>query len=95
MLAIPQPLTVRTDSLLVQCMIAAGIFFVPQDLAVLGLGFFVGRANSRSRNAPGDVQDPKLAIDKFLESRGLDAAKVVVNEGRGTWKVSLNSVFKN
>ncbi len=81
--------------MLVQCMIAAGVFFVPQDVAVLGLGFLVGRANSRNRNAPGNVQDPKVAIDKFLESRGLDADKVGVKQGRGTWKVSLNSVFQN
>ncbi len=93
--AMPMPLAVRTDSLLVQCMIAAGIFFVPQDAAALGLGFLIGRANSRNRNAPGNVQDPKQAIDKFLSSRGLDESKVTVKQGMGTWKVSMNSLFKN
>ena len=90
----PRPLAVRSDSLLVQCMIAAAIFFVPQDAAVLGLGVLLGRSNSRNVNAPVAVADPQTAVDNFLKSRGLTADKVDVSQGKRTWEVTINTIYQ-
>ena len=90
---VPRPLSIRMDSLLVQCMIAAAIYFVPQDAAMLGLGLVYARSQSRNINAPANLDDPKKSLNAFLASRGLEASQVEIKQGR-TWQVKMNSMFK-
>ena len=94
MASIPKPLAVRKDSLLVQCCIAAAIYFIPQDAAILGIGAIAGRARSRNANAPVALQDPKAGVDSFLKSRGLADDQVQVKEGRSNWEVKLKNVYQ-
>jgi hypothetical protein len=74
-------------------MVAAAIFFVPQDAAALGLGLLLGRANSRNINAPSNVTDPQKAVDNYLKTRGIAPDKVSVSQGR-TWEVTLNTIYQ-
>jgi hypothetical protein len=90
----PRPLAIRTDSLLVQCIVAAGIFFVPQDIAILGLGFLLGRSHSRNVNGPVNLGNPQAAVDNFLQSRGLKADQVTFSQGSRNWEVQINSVYQ-
>ena len=92
---VPKPLSIRKDSLLVQCLIAAAIYFVPQDAVALGAGFFLGRAHSRGINNPQNIQEPKKAVEAYLASRGLQVDNVNVRQGSNVWEVKLKSVFNN
>jgi hypothetical protein len=90
----PRPLAIRKDSLLVQCMIAAVIFFVPQDAAVLGVGLLAGRATSRNVNGPVNLETPEDSLNKFYASRGLDASKFNVVKSGNSWKANLTSIYQ-
>ena len=94
MVSLPKPIAFRTDSLLVKVTLGALIYFVPQDLALLGLGAAAGRAKSRNTNAPVALDDPKKGLDNYLKSRGITQEKVNVKEGRSQWEVKLKSVYQ-
>jgi len=89
---VPKPLAIRSDSLLVKCVIAAAVYFVPQDAVVLTLGALAGRARSRNLNAPAALADPRAAVAAFVQARGL--GEVVTVEGRSTWEVKLKNVYQ-
>ena len=91
---VPRPLAIRSDSLLVQCLIAAGIWFVPQDAAAVTLGLLYGRSNSRNINAPANVSDPDKAVSKYLASRGISADNVDISQGSRTWEVKMKTVYQ-
>jgi hypothetical protein len=89
----PIPLSVRYDSLLVQCMIAAAVYFGPQDAAVAVLAAMAGRAQSNSVNKPSDVADPNASLEKFYAKKGIsgDAFRVA---GGSTYHVRFANMYK-
>jgi len=89
----PVPLSVRYDSLLVQCCIAAAIYFGPQDAALAGLAFLSGRAGSNSVNAPVDSKDPAGAIEKFYSKKGLSSESFKVKQGGSLWELKFANMY--
>lgn len=89
----PIPLAVRYDSLLVQCCIAAAIYFGPQDAAIAALAAISGRAYSNSVNKPSDVADPAVALDQFYAKKGLTAEAFRVAHG-STWEARFTNMYK-
>jgi hypothetical protein len=89
----PIPLSVRYDSLLVQCMIAAGLYFGPQDAFIGALAFLNGRAYSNSVNKPVDVADPTAALEKFYTKKGLNGEDFKVRQGR-CWEAKFTNMYK-
>merc|ERR1712039_869036 len=82
----PKPLSIRMDSLFVKCMIAAVIYFVPQD-AVFMTGLFWYWHNTAACISPKKKQaDAEAALEDFKAKKGLDDVKV--SKGRSTWYVS-------
>ena len=94
MASLPKPIAFRSDSLLVKVTIGALIYFVPQDIALLGLGAVAGRAKSRNSNAPVALADPKKGVESYLKSRGISEENVNIKEGRSNWEVKLKSVYQ-
>ena len=88
----PIPLTVRYDSLLVQCCIAAAIYYGPIDAGIGALTFFNGRAYSNSINKPVDIKDPKSAVEKFCAKKGLSVDDFNVSQG-STWKLKHANAY--
>lgn len=89
----PVPLSVRYDSLLVQCLIAAAFYFGPQDAAIGLLAGISGRAASNSINRPIDVSNPSEVLDKFYAKKGLSADDLRVSQG-STWHVRFANMYK-
>lgn len=89
----PVPLAVRYDSLLVQCCIAAAIYFGPQDAALAALAAVSGRAYSNSINKPSDVADPAAALEQFYAKKGLSADAFRVAHG-STWEARFVNMYK-
>ena len=90
----PIPLSVRYDSLLVQCCIAAAIYFGPQDAAVGLLAAVAGRAGSNSINRPVDVAEPAAALDAFYARKGLSADDFRVSQGGKSWEARFVNMYK-
>lgn len=90
----PVPLSVRYDSLLVQCMIAAGLYFGPQDAALGLLAAVSGRAGSNSVNKPSDIADPSSALEKFYAKKGLSNNDLRVSQGSKTWEARFVNMYK-
>jgi|LauGreDrversion4_2_1035121.scaffolds.fasta_scaffold67068_3 hypothetical protein len=89
----PVPLSVRYDSLLVQCCIAAAIYFGPQDAAIAALAFMSGRAGSNSINAAVDTKDPASALEKFYAKKGLTADAFRVKQGGSKWEAKFANMY--
>eukprot|EP00929_Paragymnodinium_shiwhaense_P030388 TRINITY_DN17234_c0_g1_i1.p1 TRINITY_DN17234_c0_g1~~TRINITY_DN17234_c0_g1_i1.p1 ORF type:complete len:125 (-),score=35.03 TRINITY_DN17234_c0_g1_i1:162-536(-) len=85
--AMPKVLTTRTDSLMFQCVVAALIYFVPQDVVFLGCVGWIWHSKASSISPCKRQLDAAAAVEEFKAKKGLD--KVSVSEGR-TWHVSLN-----
>eukprot|EP00929_Paragymnodinium_shiwhaense_P002914 TRINITY_DN103234_c0_g1_i1.p2 TRINITY_DN103234_c0_g1~~TRINITY_DN103234_c0_g1_i1.p2 ORF type:complete len:121 (-),score=34.92 TRINITY_DN103234_c0_g1_i1:114-476(-) len=84
--AMPKVLTTRTDSLMFQCVVAALIYFVPQDIVFLGAVGWMWHSKA-SATAPCKRQlDAAAAVEEFKAKKGLE--NVSVSEGR-TWYVSV------
>merc|ERR1719498_320185 len=86
MVSAPIPLSIRMDSLMVKCVIAALIYFVPQDVVFLGGLLTNWRATSNSIASPQWHNDPDEALEAFKAKKGLDS--VAVSKGR-TYYVSM------
>jgi len=82
----PKTLAVRIDGLMAQCLVAAIIYFAPQDIIFLGGVLAYWRACSNSVNPKTWATDPEAAVEAFKAQKGLDT--VNLSKG-GTWKVSL------
>merc|ERR1719394_2097473 len=66
----PRPLSIRMDSLFVKCMIAAVIYFVPQD-AVFMTGLFWYWHNTAACVSPKKKQaDAEAALEDFKAKKG-------------------------
>lgn len=91
----PIPMTVRYDSLLVQCGIAALVYFVPQDAFIAALAIMNGRAYSNSINRASRVEKPSEAVEKFCAKKGLstDAFRVMGQSGRH-WELEFANRYK-
>merc|ERR1719356_915750 len=83
----PKPLSIRMDSLFVKCMIAAVVYFVPQD-AVFLTGLFWYWHTQASTISPKKKQgDAEAALEAFKAQKGLEG--VSVSKGSRTWHVSV------
>eukprot|EP00931_Biecheleriopsis_adriatica_P018361 TRINITY_DN12896_c0_g3_i1.p1 TRINITY_DN12896_c0_g3~~TRINITY_DN12896_c0_g3_i1.p1 ORF type:complete len:130 (+),score=34.85 TRINITY_DN12896_c0_g3_i1:83-472(+) len=83
----PKPLSIRGDGLFIQCVVAALIYFVPQDLVFLG-GLFWCWHHTGSCAAPKVKQaDAEAAVEEFKAKKGLD--KINVSKGRSTWYLTV------
>eukprot|EP00929_Paragymnodinium_shiwhaense_P115978 TRINITY_DN8519_c0_g2_i1.p1 TRINITY_DN8519_c0_g2~~TRINITY_DN8519_c0_g2_i1.p1 ORF type:complete len:116 (-),score=28.09 TRINITY_DN8519_c0_g2_i1:176-523(-) len=85
--AMPKVLTTRTDSLMFQCVVAALIYFVPQDAVFLGCVGWIWHARASSISPCKRQLDAAAAVEEFKAKKGLESLKVA--EGR-TWYVSLH-----
>jgi len=66
----------RWDSLMVQCTVAALIYFVPQDIPIVA-GMLFYWHNAASNSAPSKWHsDPAAALEDFKAKKGLDSADV-------------------
>lgn len=91
----PIPLAVRYDSLLVQCGIAALVYFVPQDAFIAGLAIISGRAYSNSYNKATSVESAPAALEKFYAKKGLDAEQFrVLGQSGNHWQVEFTNKYK-
>merc|ERR1712228_153399 len=83
----PRPLSFRMDGLFAKCMIAAVVYFAPQDILIFG-GLFAIWHQQGSAVAPKAVQqDAEAALEEFKTKKGLD--KLNVSKGRSTWYCAL------
>eukprot|EP00927_Polykrikos_kofoidii_P027863 TRINITY_DN243_c0_g1_i2.p1 TRINITY_DN243_c0_g1~~TRINITY_DN243_c0_g1_i2.p1 ORF type:complete len:125 (+),score=16.82 TRINITY_DN243_c0_g1_i2:69-443(+) len=83
----PRPLSIRYDSLMVQCTVAALIHYVPPFVVFLG-GVFTAWHNRASTISPCRRQaDVAEAVEKFKAQKGVES--VNVSKGR-TWHISLS-----
>merc|ERR1719373_88374 len=83
----PKTLSVRMDSLMVKCLIAAIVYFVPQDIVFVSglLGYWYNQA---ATIAPKKTHtDAEAALEDFKAKKGLDSA--TVSKARSTWYVSV------
>mmetsp|Transcript_53590 Transcript_53590/g.98704 ORF Transcript_53590/g.98704 Transcript_53590/m.98704 type:complete len:131 (+) Transcript_53590:99-491(+) len=81
--ALPITLSVRMDGLMVKCIIAAIIHFVPADAIFLGGALAIAHNTATSscpKTKPASVDD---AIDSFKAKKGLEDVKV--KKGRTTY----------
>lgn len=82
----PKPLSIRMDSLFVKCMVAAVIYFVPQDAVFLTGLFWMWHTESAAVSPKTKQADPEASLAAFKAKKGLDDVKVY--KGRGAWYVS-------
>ncbi|CAE8582637.1 unnamed protein product [Polarella glacialis] len=83
----PRPLSIRMDSLMVKCLIAAVVYFVPQDLVFLSGLFWTWHHTASSISPKISQKDAAAAVEEFKAKKGLD--KVTVYQGRSTHYVSI------
>merc|ERR1719203_1859488 len=83
----PRPISIRMDSLFVKCMIAAIVYFVPQD-AVFLTGLFAYWHNQAATAVPKQkAADAEGALEEWKAKKGLDS--VSVYKGSRTWYATL------
>merc|ERR1719401_834920 len=82
----PKPLSIRMDSLFVKCVIAALIYFVPQDAVFLTGLFWKWHKEASAISPKKKAADAEAALEEFKAKKGLDDVKV--SKGRSTWYVS-------
>merc|ERR1719231_802200 len=75
----PKTLSVRYDGLVMQCIIAALVYFVPQDaILLLGVGW-IWHAKSTTISPIRHFKDVDAAVDSWKEMKGIE--HVTVSEG--------------
>lgn len=80
-------MSIRSDSLFVKCLIAAVVYFVPQD-AVFCTGVFWYWYITGRNAAPKKKQaDAEAALEEFKAKKGMGDVKV--SKGSSTWYVTL------
>merc|ERR1719480_269153 len=85
--AYPKTLSVRMDGLMVKCLIAAIVYFVPQDLVFLSGLFWKWHADASAISPKAKQADAEAAVDEWKAKKGL--TKAMVDKGRSTWYVSV------
>merc|ERR1712176_44774 len=83
----PTPLSIRWDSLMVKCVTAALIYFVPQDAVFLGGLFWYWHVQGSTAAPKKSLVDTDAALEEFKAKKGL--AEVKVAKGSNTWYVSV------
>ena len=73
-------LSFRTDSLLVQCVISAAIFYVPQDAAALIGAYWVGSTLGRKKVGAGEMEFSKLTQPQERDCTHVDVRTRVCSE---------------
>ena len=87
-------MSVRYDSLLVQCGIAALVYFVPQDAFILSLAVLNGRAYSNSHSKPVELDNAQDAVSKFYAKKGLSAEAFRVQGQTGkNWQLQFANMY--
>ena len=85
--AYPKTLSIRMDGLMAKCLIAAVVYFVPQDIVFLS-GLFWYWHTKATTIAPACRQpDAEAALAEFKAKKGLDNVKV--SKGSRKWCVSI------
>ncbi|KEP67297.1 UNVERIFIED_CONTAM: hypothetical protein HHA_223485 [Hammondia hammondi] len=85
-------LTFRADSLLVQCCIAACVWYGPQDAAAVGLMYWLGRQHGRKVTPPHKLaSDGQTALQEFLRRKNLTSQQVAVDWKGANGYVNLRS----
>merc|ERR1712066_845221 len=83
----PRPLSFRMDGLFAKCMVAAVVYFAPQDIIIIG-GLLAFWHKQGTTAAPKAVQnDAESALEEFKSKKGLD--KLNVSKSRSTWYCAL------
>merc|ERR1719385_24607 len=85
--ASPKPLSIRMDGLMVQCVVAALVYFVPQDIVFLSGLLYKWHADATSVAPKQKQADAEAALAEFKAKKGLE--DVQISKGRSTWYVSL------
>mmetsp|Transcript_22633 Transcript_22633/g.57716 ORF Transcript_22633/g.57716 Transcript_22633/m.57716 type:complete len:126 (-) Transcript_22633:114-491(-) len=83
----PMPLSFRMDGLMMQCVVAALIYFVPQDLVFLTGLFRMWHVEAASVSPCQKQSDAEAAVEEWKAKKGLD--KVAVAKGSRTWQVCI------
>lgn len=81
--SMPKTLSVRMDGLFAQCMIAAVIYFVPQDVVFLGGVLWMTHSAASASSPCTKVKDVDAAVEDFKAKKGLE--KVSVSKGRTSY----------
>merc|ERR1719437_391435 len=79
----PKPLSIRMDSLFVKCMVAAVVYFVPQDAVFLTGLFWYWHTQASTISPKRKQPDAEAALEAFKAEKGLDDVKV--SKGSRTW----------
>mmetsp|Transcript_16876 Transcript_16876/g.35276 ORF Transcript_16876/g.35276 Transcript_16876/m.35276 type:complete len:122 (-) Transcript_16876:98-463(-) len=82
----PRPLSMRGDGLMAQCIVAALVYFVPQDVVFLGGLFYLWHSTAVSAAPKVKQADAESAVEEWKTKKGLEMVKVV--KGRNTWYVT-------
>mmetsp|Transcript_110272 Transcript_110272/g.355632 ORF Transcript_110272/g.355632 Transcript_110272/m.355632 type:complete len:122 (-) Transcript_110272:6-371(-) len=85
--AFPKLMSIRYDGLFIKCCVAALVYFVPQDVVILGGLFWSWHSASSSISPKKKQADAEAALEAFKAKKGLDDLKVY--KGRSTWHVTL------
>merc|ERR1719488_356026 len=84
----PSLLSIRFDSLVFGCIVAALVHFVPQDAVFVGAVLWYWHAKSSTISPKRAQHDGEEAIEAFKAKKGID--NVRVQKGlTGTWYVTL------
>merc|ERR1719259_742243 len=82
----PKTLSVRMDGLMVKCLIAAIVYFVPQDLVFLTGLFWKWHTDASNISPKVKQADAEAAVEAWKAKKGLADAKV--SKGSRTWYVT-------
>eukprot|EP00439_Symbiodinium_sp_Y106_P075422 s1697_g14.t4 len=85
----PRPLSIRGDGLVLQCITAALIYFVPQDAVFLGGLFYLWHNTAASISPKVPKADADAAVEEFKAKKGIENVKV--SKGRSTWTAAAKS----
>ncbi|CAE7947561.1 ESYT3 [Symbiodinium sp. KB8] len=72
----PRPLSIRGDGLVLQCITAALIYFVPQDAVFLGGLFYLWHNTAVSISPKVTKADADAAVEEFKAKKGIENVKV-------------------
>merc|ERR1719436_510647 len=68
----PRPLSIRNDSLFVKCMIAAVVYFVPQDIVFLSGLLYIWHSTAKAISPKKKHTDAEATLEAFKAKKGLD-----------------------
>lgn len=75
-------------------MVAAVIYYVPQDIGILGM-YLVGKsACGKGVDSRVKLENPEESLDKYLQSRSIDKSAIKIDgKNSNKWKVRFANQF--